>query len=105
MKEEVVRKINQLGRNPNNVPRLVRKMMVQNTDDVGGRCMQENDGTLHLNEEDRRCVPTLTALLRKILQPMHAQSNILLPQFFWQIACYVIHKSQSLDISFNLLER
>ena len=53
MKEEEVRKINELGRNPNNVFRLVRKMKIESTDVVGGRCMQENDGNFYLNEKDR----------------------------------------------------
>ena len=52
MKEEAVRKINEIGRNPNNVLRLVRKMKMESTDVVGGRCMHGNDGTLYLNEKD-----------------------------------------------------
>ena len=32
MKEEAVKKINELGRNPNNVYRLVRKMKIEITD-------------------------------------------------------------------------
>ena len=51
MKEEAVKRINELGRNPNHVFRLVRKMKIDGTDVVGGRCMQENDGTLYLNED------------------------------------------------------
>ena len=50
MKEESVRKINEIGRNPNNVFTLVRKMKIESTDVVGGRCMQGDDGTLSLNE-------------------------------------------------------
>ena len=52
VKEEAVRKINEIGRNHNNVIRLVRKMKIESTDVVGGRCMQGNDGTLYLNEKD-----------------------------------------------------
>ena len=48
-----MRKIEELVRNPNYVFRLVRKMKVESTDVVGGRCMRVNDGTLHLNEKDR----------------------------------------------------
>ena len=39
MKEEAVKKMNEIGRNPNNVFRLVRKMNIESTDVVGGRCM------------------------------------------------------------------
>ena len=53
MKEEAMRKINGLGKNPNNVFRLVRKMKIESTDVFGGRCMKGKDGTLHLNERDR----------------------------------------------------
>ena len=52
MKEEVVIKINELGRNPNNVFRLVRKMKIESTDVVEGRCMRGHDGTPYLNEKD-----------------------------------------------------
>ena len=48
-----VRKINELGRNPDNVSRLGKKMKIESTDVVGGRYMRGNDGTLHLNENDR----------------------------------------------------
>ena len=37
--EGSVRKIDELGRNPNDVIRLVRKMKIKGTDVVGGRCM------------------------------------------------------------------
>ena len=53
MKEEAVRKINELGRNPNNVFKLDRKVKIDSTDVVGGRCMQESDGILYLIEKDR----------------------------------------------------
>ena len=53
IKEEAVRKINDIGRNPNNVFRLVKKMKIESTDVVGGRCMRGNDGTLYPNEKDR----------------------------------------------------
>ena len=53
VKEEAVRKINELGRNPNNVLRLIRKMNMERTDVVGGKCMRGNDGTLYLNEKNR----------------------------------------------------
>ena len=53
MKENVLRKINEIGRNPNTVFRHVRKMKIEITDVVGGRCMRGNDGTLYLNEKDR----------------------------------------------------
>ena len=46
MKGEAVRRINELGRNPNNVFKLVRKMRISSTDVAGGRCMRENDGKL-----------------------------------------------------------
>ena len=39
-----MRKINEIGRNPNNDFRHVRKMKIESTDVVGGRCMQGNDG-------------------------------------------------------------
>ena len=39
MNEEAVRKINELGRNPYNFFKLVRKMKIEGTDVVGGRCM------------------------------------------------------------------
>ena len=53
MKGEAERKIIELGRNPNYVFRLVRKMEVESTDVVGGRCMQGNNGTRYLNVNDR----------------------------------------------------
>ena len=53
MKEESVRKINELGRNPNNIFRLVKKINMHSTDVFGGRCMRENDGALYLNEKER----------------------------------------------------
>ena len=40
MKEEAIRKITELGRNPNNVFRIVRKIKIESTDVVGGMCMQ-----------------------------------------------------------------
>ena len=43
MKEEAVRKISELGRNPNNVFRHVRKMKRESTDVVGGRYMRGNE--------------------------------------------------------------
>ena len=49
MKKEAVRKIDELGTNPNNIFILVRKMNIESTDIVGGRCMRGNDGTLYLN--------------------------------------------------------
>ena len=54
MKEEAERKINELGRNPNNVFRLVRKIRIESTDVAGGRCMRGNDGTLYLNVKVRK---------------------------------------------------
>ena len=48
-----MRKINELGINPNNVLRFVRKMTIDCTDLVGQRCMRENDGTLYFSEKDR----------------------------------------------------
>ena len=53
MKEEAVRKINDLGRNTNNVFTRDSKMKIECTVDVGGRCMRENNGTTYLNEKDR----------------------------------------------------
>ena len=53
MKGETVRRINELGRNSNNVFRLVRKTKIESTDVVGGRCLLGNCGTFHLNERDR----------------------------------------------------
>ena len=53
MKEEAVRKISELGRNTNNVFRLVRKMKKENVDVVEGRCMRGNVGTFYLNNKDR----------------------------------------------------
>ena len=47
-----MRNINELGRNPSNVFRLVRKMKIESTDVVGGKCMQGNDGALYLSEMD-----------------------------------------------------
>ena len=52
MKEEAVRKINEFGRNPNNIFRLVKKMKIESTDVVGGRCMQGNDGALYITGKD-----------------------------------------------------
>ena len=52
MKEEAVRKINEIGRNPNNVFRLVRKITIESTDVGGGKCMRGNDGPLYLNGKD-----------------------------------------------------
>ena len=49
----MVRKINELGINPNKVFRIVRKMKMDSTDVVGGSCMRGNDGTLYLDEKDR----------------------------------------------------
>ena len=46
-------KINEFGRNPKNIFRLVRKMKIENSDVIGGRCMRENDGTLCLCEKVR----------------------------------------------------
>ena len=48
-----MRKINELGRNPNNVFRLVRKIKIECTDIDGGRCLRGNDGRPFLAEEDR----------------------------------------------------
>ena len=45
-----MRKINELGKDQINVFRLVRKMKIESTHIVGGRCMPGNDGTLHLIE-------------------------------------------------------
>ena len=42
--------INELGRNPNNVFRLVRKI-TQTKDVIGGRYMRGNNGTFHLYDE------------------------------------------------------
>ena len=53
MTDEAVTKINELDRNPNNVFRYVRKMKIESTDFVGGRCMQGNGGTLYLDEKGR----------------------------------------------------
>ena len=50
MKEEAVRKINELGRYPNNV---FSERKIDSIDVVGGRCMLGNDGTLYHNEKDR----------------------------------------------------
>ena len=48
-----MRKINQLGRNPNGVFRLVKNMRMESTDVVGDRRMRGNNGTIYLNEKDR----------------------------------------------------
>ena len=53
MKKEAVRKINELGRNPNNVFRLLRKMKIESADVAGGRSMRGNDGALYVNEKNR----------------------------------------------------
>ena len=53
MKEKAGRKINESGRNPNNVFRIVRKVKIGSIDVVGGWCMRGNDGTQYLNEKDR----------------------------------------------------
>ena len=53
MKEEAVRKITEVGRNPNNVLKFVRKMKIESTDVAGGRCMQGNYRTICLNVMDR----------------------------------------------------
>ena len=47
--KEAVRKINELGRHPNNVFRLVRNEFVV----VGGRCMRRNYGTFYLDDMER----------------------------------------------------
>ena len=52
MKDEAVRKNNELGRNTNKVFRLIRKIKLESTDLAGGRCVRENDGTLHLSERE-----------------------------------------------------
>ena len=52
MKEKAVRKITELGRNPNNVFRPVRKMKIESIDVDGGRCMRENVETPYLNDTD-----------------------------------------------------
>ena len=46
MIEETVRKINEIGRNPNNVFRHARKIKIESTEVARG-----NDGTLYLNED------------------------------------------------------
>ena len=56
MKDEAVRKSNELGRNHNYVFRLVRKMRMECTDIVGGRCMRENDGTLYFYEKRKNFI-------------------------------------------------
>ena len=53
MKIETLRRINELGRNPNNVFIPVKKMKINKTDIFGGSCMRACDGTLYLNEKDR----------------------------------------------------
>ena len=53
MKDEALKNINEIGRNPNNVFRLVRKMKIESTYVVGRRCKRGNDGTLYPNEKDR----------------------------------------------------
>ena len=50
MKEEALRKINEIGRNTNNVFRFVRKMTIESLSVVGGRCMRGNDGTLQMDQ-------------------------------------------------------
>ena len=47
-----MRKINEMDRYPNNGFRLIRKMNIEITDVVGGRCMRGNDGALCLSEKD-----------------------------------------------------
>ena len=51
--KEAVRKNSEIGRNPNNVLRLVKKIKIESTDNFGGRCMRGNDGSLYHNEKDR----------------------------------------------------
>ena len=53
MKEEAVRKMSVVGRNPDKIFRLVRNIKIESTDVVGGRCLRRNDGTLNINEKDR----------------------------------------------------
>ena len=53
MKEYAVRTINEIGGSLNNIFRLLRKMTMESTDAVGGKCMRGNYGTLYLNEKDR----------------------------------------------------
>ena len=53
MIEEPVKKINELGKNPNNVFRFGRKIKIESIDDAGGRCMRGNDGTLYPKEKHR----------------------------------------------------
>ena len=75
MKEEAVRKINEIGRNPNNVFRLVKKMMLESTDVVGGRCMKGSDETLYLNEKDK--AKLWKAHMSKIMNGIKLQMLIL----------------------------
>ena len=49
MKEEAIKNINEIGRNINNVFRLVRDMKIESTDVVGGRCMQGNNKACNEN--------------------------------------------------------
>ena len=51
MKEEAVRKINEISRNRNNVFRLARKMWIESIDVFGGRCMRGSDGALYINAD------------------------------------------------------
>ena len=53
MKEEAVRKINEIGGKPIYVCRVVGKMKTKSADVVGGKFMRGNDGTLYLNEKER----------------------------------------------------
>ena len=53
MKEDALKKINELGRNPNNVLRVVGKMNIESIDFDGGMCMRGNIKTHYLNEKDR----------------------------------------------------
>ena len=52
MKEYALKKINEQGRNTNNVFRVVRKMKIESTDFVGGKCMRGNVRTHYLIEKD-----------------------------------------------------
>ena len=69
MKDEEVRMINEIGRNPNNVFRLVIKMKILITDVVGGK-----DGTPYLNEDRAKL---WKAHMSKIMNGIKFQMQIL----------------------------
>ena len=67
MKEDAQKKINQLGRNPSNVFRVVRKMKIEKTDLVGGKCERGSVRTHYIIEKDtaKLCKELIKKIMNK----------------------------------------